>query len=141
MPKKAITKKTKNLCHVKLTDISCHSLLRILIKHCKNETWGRKTVSKVTCHHKHCYNNSVNWFHIIGEAFLHNMLNEKKTKNTIYILNSQCTINCVPIVYFLVLVKGENKLIKFNNDTIFFRSDKHLILFFFKFSTAWWYIK
>lgn len=58
------------------------------------------------------------------------MLNEKKTKNTIIILNSQYTINCVPIAYFLVLVKGENKLIKFNNDTIFFRSNEHLIPFF-----------
>lgn len=59
------------------------------------------------------------------------MLNEKKIKNTINILNSQYTINCVPIVYFIVLVKGENKFIKLNNDTIFFRSDEHLILFFF----------
>lgn len=64
------------------------------------------------------------------------MLNEKKTKNTINILNSHFTINCVPIAYFLVLVKGENKLIKLNNDTIYFRSDEHLNLFFFKFSTA-----
>lgn len=44
-------------------------------------------VLKVICYYKYCYNNSVNWFYIIGEVF-YKMLNEKKIKNIINILNS-----------------------------------------------------
>lgn len=45
-------------------------------------------VLKVFCYYKYCYNNSVNWFYIIGEVFFYKMLNEKKIKNIINILNS-----------------------------------------------------
>lgn len=45
-------------------------------------------VLKVICYYKYCYNNSVNWFYIIGEVFFYKMLNEKNIKNIINILNS-----------------------------------------------------
>lgn len=69
-------------------------------------------VLKVICYYKYCYNNSVNWFYIIGKVFFYKMLNEKKIKNII------------------------NKIKKFNNDIIFFSLDEYLI-FFFKFLMVW----
>lgn len=63
-------------------------------------------VLKVICYYKYCYNNSVNWFYIIGKVFFYKMLNEKKIKNII------------------------NKIKKFNNDIIFFSLDEYLIFFF-----------
>lgn len=66
-------------------------------------------VLKVICYYKYCYNNSVNWFYIIGKVFFYKMLNEKKIKNII------------------------NKIKKFNNDIIFFSLDEYLIFFFLNF--------